>query len=612
MPSAKVDIQPYKQNIGTVFDGTVYHIDFYQRQYKWTDEQTETLLDDLFHAFDPSYEEDAPAKESVVRKYPWYYLNTYITNHSEEGEVYVVDGQQRLTTLTLILIKLMHLAEEQGLAESKVDLIKSKVADSSWEGETFWMGPGEREEVMQALFEGSEPEYSDDDVTTENMAKNYAVIDDYLDGELRTRHRLEMFALYFLNRVVLVNLDVKQTDVPMVFEVINDRGVRLDSHEILKGKLLGQIHKAEVNEYHDIWRSHVEPLDARDDADDFFSTYLKARFAQSRDDGQKFNDDYQRLLFQEPYNESLQFRDNVEAVKQFIKYELTYHVDLYDRIQRLADEHHEEVPHVHFNSLNRMGGQDILILAACEQGDAEEARKIREISQEFDRLYTLLQLNNAYDSNRFADTVYDIRPELVGTSVDEYRSIFDRYLLSLIEEQRGTKPDEPLRYRTFKSLRYGDLNRRFIRYFLTRVETFISEEIKRDLQDSYWNLIRSRGKNIGYHIEHILGRNEENVARFADEEMFEQERNRLGALLLLKGRDNQSSGNETYDEKLKTYYGTLYWNQSLDKRFYKSKLDHDDFFERHGLDFRPIETFDKEAIDHRTRLLFEMANIIWA
>jgi len=38
--------------------------------------------------------------------------------------------------------------------------------------------------------------------------------------------------------VVIINLEVAQTDVPMVFEVINDRGIRLQPYEILKGKLL--------------------------------------------------------------------------------------------------------------------------------------------------------------------------------------------------------------------------------------------------------------------------------------------------------------------------------------------------------------------------------------
>ena len=48
-----------------------------------------------------------------MAKYPWYYLNTYVTN-TIDGKVYIVDGQQRLTTLTLVLIKLYRMASECG------------------------------------------------------------------------------------------------------------------------------------------------------------------------------------------------------------------------------------------------------------------------------------------------------------------------------------------------------------------------------------------------------------------------------------------------------------------------------------------------------------------
>jgi len=47
-----------------------------------------------------------------------------------------------------------------------------------------------------------------------------------------------------------------------VFEVINDRGVRLQPYEILKGKLLGVIDKAEVNKYADIWDDSLYGLEA--------------------------------------------------------------------------------------------------------------------------------------------------------------------------------------------------------------------------------------------------------------------------------------------------------------------------------------------------------------
>ena len=76
-------------------------------------------------------------------------------------------------------------------------------------------------------------------ITARNMVNNYATVSTYLDERLKDRRVFETFVFYFLHRLVLINLGVEQTDVSMVFEVINDRGVRLRPYEILKGKLLG-------------------------------------------------------------------------------------------------------------------------------------------------------------------------------------------------------------------------------------------------------------------------------------------------------------------------------------------------------------------------------------
>lgn len=50
-----MEIQPEKQNIDKTFSTTVYHIDFYQRDYKWTEEPVKRLLDDVFYQFDEAY-----------------------------------------------------------------------------------------------------------------------------------------------------------------------------------------------------------------------------------------------------------------------------------------------------------------------------------------------------------------------------------------------------------------------------------------------------------------------------------------------------------------------------------------------------------------------------
>ena len=102
-----MDISPDKQNIDSVFSNTTYYIDFYQRDYRWTEPPVSRLLDDVFFKFREQYQKSKeldPSKEAVTKDFPWYYLNTYVTN-VVDGRVYVVDGQQRLTTLSLVLIK---------------------------------------------------------------------------------------------------------------------------------------------------------------------------------------------------------------------------------------------------------------------------------------------------------------------------------------------------------------------------------------------------------------------------------------------------------------------------------------------------------------------------
>jgi uncharacterized protein with ParB-like and HNH nuclease domain len=298
-----MDVSPDKQNIDGVFSNTAYYIDFYQRDYRWTDEPVNRLLDDVFHKFNEQYaraEDLDPSKETVTAKYPWYYLNTYVTNVID-GRVYLVDGQQRLTTLSLILIKLHHLANQH---KSKLlGWIDSKIVGQSGFEQKFWMNHVGHSETQQALFNGDDPAQIDTSsgITAQNLVSNYGLISAVFDKELRNKHCFETFVFYFLHRLVLINLTVEQTDVSMVFEVINDRGVRLRPYEILKGKLLGQIDKLELDkgDYNGLWERTACRINSfrEDELDSFFRFYLKAKFSATRKEGQRFDGDYHRQMF---------------------------------------------------------------------------------------------------------------------------------------------------------------------------------------------------------------------------------------------------------------------------------------------------------------------------
>ena len=614
-----MDISPDKQNIDRVFSNTTYYIDFYQRDYKWTEPPVKRLLDDIFYQFNNNYDDfkDLDAnKENVMSKYNWYYLNTYVTN-IVDGKVYVVDGQQRLTTLTIILIILLHKSKKFNCNEPFTRWIESKIAGYSGGDYSFWMHHEKALNVFEDLTKGVEDLKSIDvssGITAKNIVDNYIIIDNYINKQLTTKHSLETFTFYFLYRLVLINLTVEQTEVPMVFEVINDRGVKLKPYEILKGKLLGQIDKDELNQLkiNEIWEQQVKKINEYhdDEIDDFFTYYLKAKFSKTRAEANRFDNDYHRALFSDFVKERLDLDHNTANVKRFLLNDFKYFTNLYEKLLKYSFENdtHREI---FYNAILDRNTQYMLILSACKLNDEDEKRKIDTISFELDRLYNLLLLQQGYDSNLFATNVYKLNAEIREMPVESYREIFDKYLLEMLSASRGSTVSNTLSYSYFKDAGIS-LDIRFKRYFFARIERFIADNTNLELKRNMYDLIRNTGSKNGFHIEHIVSENDENYELFDnDEEVFHRERNRLGGLLLLKGRDNQSSNNEKYVDKLKSYSNTLYWNETLREDTYKSKLDFKDMMKEHNLNFRHMDTFGPEELEERHKLLYEITKIIW-
>jgi len=611
-----MDISPDKQNIDKLFGTTAFYIDFYQRDYKWTEEPVRRLLDDIFYAFEAAYEANKsldPSAEVASAKYPWYYLNTYVTN-TIEGRVYVVDGQQRLTTLTLILINLLHRATE---CNSKLKgWLDSKIAGQAGYQKQFWMNHERHAATLQALYDDEDKIPTASGITAENMLDNYNAIDDFLDRQLTDLHKLESFIFYFLHRLVLINLSVEQTDVPMVFEVINDRGVRLRPYEILKGKLLGQIDKIELDkgDYNEKWEECIDRVNAHssDEIDEFFVRYLKAKFADNRKAGQRFDSDYHREMFKADLNAKLELERNPTRVKAFLNDELQYYTKLYDRMLTLADDEQPDFQEVYFNGLNDMDSQYMLALSACQVNDPEEDAKIKLISYSVDRLFSLLRLQRSYDSNEFADAVFEVSASIRDKPVAEIAAVFEGKLLELLSKRRGAEAASAFEYGQFRNTSITDIPTRFTRYLFARVDRFIALGTNSAEKHPFGDLVTRTGAVNGFHIEHIFSYNDQNLALFDnDEERFEAERNRLGGVLLLKGRDNISSGNETYKQKLKSYAKTLHWNECLRQDSYKSKKDFDDFMKDTGLSFQAHDEFGPDELEARQVLLFEIANQLW-
>ena len=360
----------------------------------------------------------------------------------------------------------------------------------------------------------------------------------------------------------------------------------------------------------DLWEDQVSKINTvkEDEIDLFFIYYLKAKFADTIGEGRRYDNDYHRVIFSE---NKLKLDHNPTTVKNFLQNEFKYFTNLYAKIYHCASLENG-FESVYFNSLTEMDMQFLLILSSCKLNDRQEDDKIKAIAYEVDRLFCLLQLQRSYDSNSFSVAIYKISAAIRDKDVDIIRPIFDKILLELLAEARGLQAQSPLSYGFFKETGI-ELDKRFKRYFFSRIEKFIADTTKVQMKHSLYDLVKNTGTVNGFHIEHILSNNPENIKLFeGDEEKFEGERNRLGGLLLLKGRDNVSSSNEPYEQKLKTYANTLYWNETLREDNYKSKLDFTDMIKQYNLRFRHMDEFGSNELEERHKLLFDMVSYIWS
>lgn len=602
-------IHPERQSVSDCLKDKKYYIDFYQREYVWSKETVEILLNDIMYSFNLSYEENKNKNLSgeTINKFNWYYLNVFITNEIGE-KIFIVDGQQRLSTLTLIAVYLYHNTSNDDFKEN---LQKCFFSRDIFSGKNFNIDHEKRQKAMNAILNKEDiKEYSNK--TEETIVERYKDIEKYFEKQNFDDNKINFFTAYFLKRLILVELQINKDDTPMVFEVINDRGEALKPFEILKGKLIGALPKSETEKYDDIWQNAMGLLPNMEDK--FFTDFIKSKCVFKRNSEQEklINNEYHRYLFSnKDIADKLGDLKLIQNIKYFLENSLKYYSKLYSKIRK-----NDNIFLKYNNEINQLDGLYQNMLSACEINDKFEDQKIEILAKEIDRLYVLLQLNQIYDSNDFQEISYSLNEKLKGENIDNYRNIFDDIIKERIKESKNKEAVATvLDYETFSKNSYANLKSRVLKYLLARVEEYVCQKINKTPQNSVYDISTKNRGIDSYHIEHIFSRNETNKSYFDSEEEFEEKRNLIGGLLLLKGRSNISSGNEEYSDKLKTYSHGLFWGQTLCVDFYHANPDFNDFnknLEKEtGVKFENIAEFNEEALVKRTKLLFELVKIIW-
>jgi uncharacterized protein with ParB-like and HNH nuclease domain len=144
-----------------------FGIDYYQREYKWETRHVVSLLDDLSQKFMENFSQQHESEQ--VRLYPHYFLGSIIVGQKNKQN-FIVDGQQRLTTITLLLIYLNNLQNQIG--SEKVDVTRL-IFSTRYGKNSYNLEIEERVRCMETLFTGQPFDSTGDSLSVQNISARY-------------------------------------------------------------------------------------------------------------------------------------------------------------------------------------------------------------------------------------------------------------------------------------------------------------------------------------------------------------------------------------------------------------------------------------------------------
>ena len=198
---------------------TTYKIPIYQRNYAWERDEIFALIKDIH--------------DSMVIDKPVYYIGTLVTFKRDENVFEVIDGQQRLTTIYIILTAMGEKLANRLAYSSRKTSTQTITAMSKFE---------KNKEVKDSDFG---EEYDLGIKNGYNFAK-----------EALKDVNMDKFKEYFLNHVHIIHYRVpKDVDLNHYFEVMNSRGEQLEKHEIVKAKLSALLEKEDMKKFCQIWEA---------------------------------------------------------------------------------------------------------------------------------------------------------------------------------------------------------------------------------------------------------------------------------------------------------------------------------------------------------------------
>ncbi|WP_396137401.1 DUF262 domain-containing protein [Flavobacterium sp.] len=589
------------KSIRELFTGVKYSIHYYQREYQWQRKQIEELIEDLTGEFLEYYSETHERNE--VEKYGHYFMGSVVLTEDENA---IIDGQQRLTSLSLVLLFITkHLQDTNDKAEV-LNLIYSQKYGKT----TFNINVEERTECLEAIINDVvfEPEGHPESV--QNIWHRYNDIIELMMDAV-PEEALPFFKDWLIDNVQFIKI-VAQTeqDAHKIFVSMNDRGLSLTATEMLKGYLLSEIadndERLKANE---LWKAKMLELKAlgKEQESDCIKTWLRSQYGETIRERKRnatpgdfdiIGTAFHKWLRENGNNiglrRSVDYSDLVQ--KEFILFSNTY-----IRIAEYSAKLTEGFEYIFYNSDRNFTLQPLILLASLDKNDTKEIidAKLKIVSCFLDQYISIRIFNfKTLDYSAMTYTMFMLAKKIRRRALGQLVGILTEEIEIMEFSIDG-----------IERFNLSGWTKRYMLHQLARITHFVEEQSGKDTKfDVYVN----RSIKNPYDIEHIWVDHFERYSdEFESEEEFQRTRNMFGDLVLLPQDINRSLNDSTYSKKLPKYFGQNLLVSSLNENCYENNPNFLRFANANNLKFNPSNDFTKETIKERQNLYLEIAKLIW-
>lgn len=439
-----------------IFTNSRYRIESFQREYRWQRKQIEALISDLATNFLLNYTESDSIED--VGNYNCYYMGPIVVCE-EKNELSIVDGQQRLTSFSLLFIYLQHLQKTVLTEELCVDLTNYLFVSRAGK-KTLTLNVPTREDVIrQLLYKGGIAVNSQDflqfyegnDESLMNVCGRYEDICTLFPEELKRDHVLPLFVEWLQRNVIFVKIMAYSIDnAYSIFETMNDRGLNVNPTEILKAYLLSKIENEEKGEeMNRFWKERIADIKYWGGAtadESFLRAWLRAKYAittRSKTSGAE-NEDFELIGTQfnawiKAKSKSLGLKESIDFYN-FVKSDFSFFSDIYLMLMRFQRECNDEKSMPFYLTAQFPLADSLylpIIMSPLRKTDSAEVvyRKMLLVTKFVDCYSNRRFLwNKSITQSSIRDAIYSIIKEIRDIDVEELELKLNSYKIAMFGE----------------------------------------------------------------------------------------------------------------------------------------------------------------------------------